>query len=778
MGLMRVACAVVTLAVVAVVASGEEPLPIIPGAHGFGMETPAGSGRHLEKPQTQVIKVTNLNDAGPGSLRAALAAKGPRVVVFEVSGYIELDMDLVINNPYLTVAGQTAPWPGIVVRGGYPTNVGASDFLIQHIGFRPGGQWKGGHKPHRCAIRTGPDTRRVIIDHCSFGWTTQVGLNLNGSDSTVRHNIFSEGLYNAGHNEREHSVAMGIGLGHTSVGSRKNIALVGNLFAHNKQRNPVAPKGTTLCLLNNVTYNYAAVGLKSIDTSDKTSKVMSIIGNVYIPGVDTGGRPETPWYGKPMWIYLSNPESRVFLSPDNLFAGKTYDNPWKQIYTRRVMAERNSKPEPRAVASKPPLEIPGYEVKPARETEAWVLANVGPHPARRSPIDARIVYETRTRTGRGRDDVEDAGGWPKLEENRRELTLPKNPNADDDGDGYTNLEEWLHAFADEVEGRKGPIAGADPTLGEREAKRCATEREIDQVLLAIIKNRPKADWAFDEADAKRRQQKAAQDAGLPVTRQIDLGGGVALDLVLIPAGKFMMGAKYPALAIDQRGPGGNRGLYKRDYPGHRVKITRPYYMGKYEVTQDIWEQLMGKRRWKRGCKGARNPAHGLSWNDAQTFIRRLNDTVGKEEKLAFRLPTEAEWENACRAGTETPFHFGEQITTDLANYNGGAWDGKKGVNRARTVDVGTFPPNAWGLCDMAGNVQEWVEDFYAPYPEERQGPLVDPVGPKKGEIRVIRGGSWRSGPAACRSGASCYYSSHRRFSANGLRVAAVPAERE
>lgn len=135
--------------------SAPKGLPIIPGAAGFGMETPAGSGRHLEAPKTAVYKVTNLKDSGPGSLREAIQAKGSRVVVFEVSGYIDPDGGLSISNPYLTVAGETAPWPGIVVRGGFAVEIRAHDVLIRHMGFRTGDSIKGWYMPHRGCLGVG-----------------------------------------------------------------------------------------------------------------------------------------------------------------------------------------------------------------------------------------------------------------------------------------------------------------------------------------------------------------------------------------------------------------------------------------------------------------------------------------------------------------------------------------------------------------------------------------------------------------------------------------------
>ena len=773
---------VIALTVLLPCVSEGKALPVIPGAAGFGMETVAGSGRHLDPPQTRVYKVTNLNDSGSGSLRAALEAEGPRTVVFEVSGYIELDRPISINRPYLTVAGQTAPWPGIVVRGGFTTNIGTHDVLIQDLGFRPGGQFKGEHKPHRSAMRAGGSCRNIVIDHCSFGWTTQQGLNVSGSHITVRLNIFSEGLYNAGHNEPEHSKGMAIASGQREA-RKSNIAVVGNLFAHNHERNPAVPPGASVVILNNFIYNYGAHGVKAM--KDNTSPMtMSVIGNVFLPGVNTGGDPDRPWRGKPMWVYLMNPASRVYLSSDNLMGGRMYDDPWERIEARYHMGQPNSRPEPRAVVHEPPLVIPGYEVKPSRETEAWVLANVGPRPANRGPIDARIVYETRTRTGRGRDDVEDAGGWPELPENRRRVAIPEDPVGDDDGDGYTNLEEWLHACADEVEHAADALATKeDRSLGRREAARVGKYTSERMRPFSGSQRPVGADWALSAAEAQRRQAKVAEETGLPAKRRIDLGEEVTLELALIPPGEFVMGSKYPPREIDRRGPGGNRGLYPREYPGRRVRLTKPYYMGIYEVTQRQWDYALGTVASRRkgasetAARGDKSiPVASRSWNECQKFIEALNEKVGRREGLRFRLPTEAEWEYACRAGSDTPFHTGERITTDLANYEGKRpWDREVGENRDGPVAVGSFPPNAWGLYDMIGNVSELTQDGYGPYPPGQEEPLVDPRSSTTW-IYAFRGGSWTDAAAECRSAFANYVVATRRWKGNGLRLVAVGGE--
>jgi len=203
--------------------------------------------------------------------------------------------------------------------------------------------------------------------------------------------------------------------------------------------------------------------------------------------------------------------------------------------------------------------------------------------------------------------------------------------------------------------------------------------------------------------------------------------------VLIPAGTFMMGSPKdePKRYDDER--------------RHRVTITKAFYMQTTEVTQKQWETVMGNNPSR--FKGDNLPVEKVSWRDVQEFIEKLNR---KEKTNKYRLPTESEWEYACRAGTTTPFYAGRCISTDQANYNGNyPMPGcSKGKFRGKTVNVGSFSPNAWGLYDMHGNVYEWCADWYGKYP---RGPVTDPTGPTKGAGRVNRGGSWYYGAGSARS---------------------------
>ena len=183
-------------------------------------------------------------------------------------------------------------------------------------------------------------------------------------------------------------------------------------------------------------------------------------------------------------------------------------------------------------------------------------------------------------------------------------------------------------------------------------------------------------------------------------------------------------------------------------PVHRVTFKYSFYMGKYEVTQAQWRALMGTNPSE--FAGDELPVERVKWSAAQEFLRRLN---AKNDGYIYRLPSEAEWEYACRAGTTTPFAYGASLSSSLANFDGGQpyGDTPKGVNREKTTPVGSFPPNAWGLYDMHGNVFEWCEDKYH---DSYEGAPMDGSAWMRGgvsEWRVLRGGSYFDNANALRS---------------------------
>lgn len=208
---------------------------------------------------------------------------------------------------------------------------------------------------------------------------------------------------------------------------------------------------------------------------------------------------------------------------------------------------------------------------------------------------------------------------------------------------------------------------------------------------------------------------------------------VGMEFVLIPAGSFIMGSTN-----QEKGRGDDEGH-------HKVAFAKPLYFGVHTVTQEQWLAVMGNN--PSYFKGAKNlPVDSVTWHDCQDYCKKLQ----AKEKKPYRLLTEAEWEYVCRAGTATAFHMGETMAPDQANYNGNFTyrDGKTGVYRAKTTPVGSFPPNAWGLFDMHGNVSQWCHDWSGGYSRTE---TTDPQGPKSGKTRVLRGGSWSNHPIFCRS---------------------------
>jgi formylglycine-generating enzyme required for sulfatase activity len=254
----------------------------------------------------------------------------------------------------------------------------------------------------------------------------------------------------------------------------------------------------------------------------------------------------------------------------------------------------------------------------------------------------------------------------------------------------------------------------------------------------------------------------------PKIRTIKLSDDVDLTLVQVPGGKFLMGSP--------EGEG-----YDDERPQHEVTIDQ-VWLGQYPVTQAQYEAVVG-RNPATFRLGANHPVETVSWHDAVAFCQRLTELT----ELAFRLPSEAEWEYACRAGTTTPFHFGPTITTDLANYRGTDWDyggqiysgsygpGPKGVYREQTTSVGLFPPNAFGLYDMHGNVWEWCADHYHNSYEGAPTDNAPWLSSDERTNRLLRGGAWNNPPQDCRSPYRNDLSPDGRSNTLGFRVVGLPA---
>jgi formylglycine-generating enzyme required for sulfatase activity len=262
------------------------------------------------------------------------------------------------------------------------------------------------------------------------------------------------------------------------------------------------------------------------------------------------------------------------------------------------------------------------------------------------------------------------------------------------------------------------------------------DQRLDAAEVALLKNKQRELGLSDAAVAEIEQavMGAAKEAVLQRQSGTDRDQyglytdvriqGVVQRLRWIQPGEFLMGS--PATEV---------GRYNNETQ-HQVILTQGFWLADTACTQTLWQVVMGNN--PSGFKGGERPVENVSWNDAQQFITRLNGLVPGG---GFRLPTEAEWEYVCRAGTTTPFWFGHQITPEQVNYDGNNpyAGGRKGYRRKETVEVKALPCNGWGLYQMHGNVWEWCQDWYGDYPSTM---VQDPTGPATGQGRVRRGGGW------------------------------------
>jgi formylglycine-generating enzyme required for sulfatase activity len=233
-------------------------------------------------------------------------------------------------------------------------------------------------------------------------------------------------------------------------------------------------------------------------------------------------------------------------------------------------------------------------------------------------------------------------------------------------------------------------------------------------------------------------------------------------MVRIPAGTFLMGS--PALEKERFG----------NEIQHSVTLTRSFYMSRYEVTQREYVEVMGDTPGIDPDSGSHLPVRSVTWHGAMSYCARLTLSERSAGRLTveweYRLPTEAEWEYACRAGTTGPFHFGADLRATNANFNGrkeyvggtGEVNNRGGVDLGGTTMVGSYPPNSYGLHEMHGNVWEWCLDWYGGYPSVN---VIDPMGPTFGSRRVVRGGVWFAYAKYCRSAIrAASYPGETRFS--------------
>jgi pectate lyase len=398
---------------------------VFPKAEGFGTCTEAGRGG-------QIINVTNLNDSGPGSLREALGTEGPRIVVFDVGGIIELTSVLQITDPYCTVAGETAPDPGILLRDA-GLRIGTHDVLVRHLRIRVGDHPNGPTPSDRDGIGvTGNPSSQVVIDHCSISWAIDENMSTwyPVEDITFQYCITAEALHDSLHDKGPHS--MGLLIGDAS----HRFTVHHTLFAHNNQRNPLLKADVTADVVNNVVYNWGQAATHHSNYEGTDLPILANhVGNFYEAGTDSGtyeiSFPADMPPGSEIYVQGNIGPNR----PDDALDECALCNT-----TGDWLVDAPHDFEPVTTVT-------------AEEAYDMVLARAGARPAGRDPVDERIVQSVRDGIGSIIDSQDDVGGWPDLPEVAREFDpyVPADPHGDDDGDGWTNIEEVLHQFARCVE---------------------------------------------------------------------------------------------------------------------------------------------------------------------------------------------------------------------------------------------------------------------------------------------------------------------------------------
>lgn len=418
------------------------PLPAIPGVIGFGSTTVGGSGRHRSPPATRIVRVTSLADAGPGTLRECLGLRTPRSCIFDVSGEIRLRSMLTIRSPFITVAGQTAPSPGITITNG-GIKVQTHNVVIQHLAIRPGDSRDGPKAIDRDAISIGVDAPRsahhVVLDHLSLTWAIDENASTWSPTThhvTISNSLIAEGLYNSIHPKGPHSKGLLIGNGSRSI----TVAL--NALAFNEERNPYLKPGTSTEFVNNFVYGWGGRGgwsLCNVSDNDRDNEglQLSFIGNIYKPG------PESAFgallYAKPLAS-----GSLVFQSANVWGGGYPYGGPEVSNFPATLLA-----------SARPPTTVSGRAILDSDAALAHILAHVGSRPAERSPVDQRILQAAIAGRGTLKDCLtgctRNCRPLPRYQSRRRPFALPRFPMRQAEPGGYTALERALHTRAAQLE---------------------------------------------------------------------------------------------------------------------------------------------------------------------------------------------------------------------------------------------------------------------------------------------------------------------------------------
>ena len=419
-----------------------EDVTAFPGAEGYGRHALGGRGG-------RVIRVTTLADDGPGSLRNAIQSKGARTIMFDVSGYIDLERELDINNGFVTIAGQTAPGDGITLRG-HSLNVKADHVIVRYLRSRPSAS--AGVETDAISVYRGSD---IIVDHCSTSWATDETLSISPSGQggirsidnvTVQWSIIAESLNDSVHVKGEHGYGT---LVRGSGGAR--YTLHHNLWAHHRARMPrpgnyvprnIDPVGPIIDVRSNVFYNWGR-DASGYNADTESLARYSFVGNHYVPGPDTK---------KSIAFNESNPHARLYFA-DNWMNGVPVDEP----------ADVLRLPDGHALETQDFLH--GYAMPRNGLNDFERVLETAGASLSRDAADARIVADVRARTGTIIDDVSETPGWPRLASSPPPHDSDGDGMPDDweesagldpadagdgardrDGDGYTNLEDYLNSL--------------------------------------------------------------------------------------------------------------------------------------------------------------------------------------------------------------------------------------------------------------------------------------------------------------------------------------------
>lgn len=445
---------------------GIPALDAFPGAEGEGRETIGGRGGI-------VIEVTNLNDSGPGSLRAALEVNAPRTIVFRVSGTIELQSQLVVWHPYVTIAGQTAPGDGICIKN-YNFQVPVGQVILRYLRFRPGNS--SGQEVDALSISGGD---YVIVDHCSATWSVDEALSVSAGEGntsfkgqldhvTVQWSIIAESLSNAGHGDGEHSKGSLI-----RGGSGNRYSFHHNLYAHHRDRSPyignynahtLDPVGIEFDFRNNVVYNWGGKGFgyppssnERYEGTDSIARV-NFVNNFYKQGPQSG-----ELFGDKVFIAEIKVGRGYF--EGNAYNGTVPGDPWSLVRMQNSFLSEWNTTEKNTYKLGAPIVFAAVNTQSAADAYSSVLAGVGATLPARDAVDQRIVDSVINGTGAIINLPSQVGGWPTLnsitpyddtdqdgmpdmweDSHGLDKIDPDDRNGDNDSDGYTNLEEYLNGI--------------------------------------------------------------------------------------------------------------------------------------------------------------------------------------------------------------------------------------------------------------------------------------------------------------------------------------------